>query len=517
MKMKKIFKLTISIFICIIAFAFASCLEFKSCNKEKGSLEYETHDGYCEVTGIGTCTDTDIVIPETYNNLPVTIIGERAFYNCMSLTSIKIPDSVTSIGEIAFIGCSSLTSVRIGDSVISIGSSAFYGCTNLTSVEIPDSVKKIGDRSFSDCTNLINITIPDSVTSIGDYAFYNTGYYNDESNWENEVLYIGKYLIKAKEAITGAYTIKDGTPFITDGAFSYCRSLTSVEIPDSVTGIGNYAFMWCTSLTSVTIPDSVKKIGDRSFSDCSSLTSIEIPDSVTSIGPDAFDNTEYYDNEDNWENEVLYIGKYLVNSKNPINVTIKDSTLCIADYAFANCRSLTSIEIPDSVTSIGDDAFYECTSLTSIEVDENNAIYKDIDGNLYTKDGITLIQYAIGKTITSFKIPDSVTRIGMMAFRNCTSLTSVTIGDSVTSIGNFAFYYCTSLTSIVIGDSVTSIGGYAFYNCISLTSITFNGTVREWNAIEKGADWNGYANLKVPAAEVVCTDGSVVSGFSGLQ
>ncbi len=145
--------------------------------------------------------------------------------------------------------------------------------------------------------------------------------------------------------------------------------------------------------------------------------------------------------------------------------------------AFIGCTSLTSINIPDSVTSIGSRAFGYCHSLTSIKVDENNKNYKSINGNLYSKDGKTLIQYAIAKTGTSFVIPDSVTSIGEGAFSSCNFLTSVIIPDSVTSIGASAFYNCSSLTSVTIPDSVTSIGYYAFKSCRLLTSVTIGNGV----------------------------------------
>ena len=137
---------------------------------------------------------------------------------------------------------------------------------------------------------------------------------------------------------------------------------------------------------------------------------------------------------------------------------------------------VTSIAIPSSVTSIWI-ASWECGLLTSIEVDSNNPNYKSIDGNLYSKDGKTLIKYAIGKTDTNFTIPDSVTSIGVEAFSGCSSLTSIVIPDSVISIGDGAFYICESLTSVVIGNSVTSIGSYAFYSCSSLTNIVIPDSV----------------------------------------
>ena len=166
------------------------------------------------------------------------------------------------------------------------------------------------------------------------------------------------------------------------------------------------------------------------------------------------------------DTEVVIANKYL---NKPV--------LSIGDYAFRACTSLTSVVIPNSVTSIGGDAFECCTSLTSIKVDENNANYKSIDGNLYSKDGKTLIQYAIGKTATSFDIPNSVTSIGDDAFECCTSLTSIVIPNSVTSIGDWAFSGCSSLTNIVIPNSVTSIGDWAFSGCTSLTSIEIPNSV----------------------------------------
>jgi hypothetical protein len=173
----------------------------------------------------------------------------------------------------------------------------------------------------------------------------------------------------------------------------------------------------------------------------------------------------------------------------------------IGDYAFAYCASLKKVEIPDTVTSIGATAFYNCNGLTSISVDENNQHYQSIDGNLYSKDGSSLVQYAIGKEDTSFEIPNSVVCIEAYAFkngvclkkvesygnlsiirndafRNCSNLTEVVLSSPLSTIGDSAFYDCTNLVEIDIPDSVTSIGIFAFYNCSALKEITIHATIK---------------------------------------
>ena len=418
---------------------------------------------YDTVSLVGyTVTPENLMIPKSVlyegYTFKVTSIGESAFKNCTSLTSVTIGNSVTSIGNEAFYGCTSLTSVTVPDSVTSIGDYAFCNCTSLTSVTIPDSVTSIGYSAFRGCTSLTSVTIPDSVTSIG------------------------------------------------DAAFSDCTSLTSLTISDSVTSIGKYAFSGCTSLTSITIPDSVTSISYSAFENCTSLSSVTIGNSVTSIGSSTLSgcsnlkSVNYNGTKVQWKSisgygnvsqiikctDGIYANsstiiidsvKYRLNddytaeviscSGTPRNITILESVTyegltfkvtSIGSSAFYNRTSLKSATIPNSVTSIGDGAFSDCTSLTSLTIpDSVTSIGK------YTFSGCT--------SLTSITIPDSVTTIGNNAFSGCSSLTSATIGNNVTSIGSSAFFGCSKLKKIEIPDSVTYIGskdfdGTAFYNTV---------------------------------------------------
>ncbi len=386
---------------------------------------------------------SNVVIPNnvTYKDITysVTSIGYRAFYECMSLTSITIPNSVTTIGLSAFRGCTGLTSITIGNSLNSIGEKAFMNCISLTSVHIADLAAWCGisfNDSFSNPLSaahhlylngeeIKDLVIPESVTSIGKFAFYGCS------------------------SLT-SITIPNNVTSIGESAFEECSGLTSIDIPNSVTSIGEWAFNRCSGLTSINIPNSVNTIGGSAFSECSGLTSINIPNSVTSIGSGAF---QY--------------------CSNLTSITIPNSVTSIGKFAFWHCSSLTSITIPESVTSIGDYTFSSCSGLTSVTIPES----------------VTSIgNYAFNNcsSLTSVTIPSCVTSIGDYTFNGCSGLKSIIIPENVTSIGSNAFMNCTALTSVTVNaTNPPSIVGKVFGDLtngiIFVPKESYNDYLNSWS------------------------------------
>ena len=295
-----------------------------------------------------------------------------------------------------------------------------------------------------------------AITSLWAYDFQSGDlYYNITSETTAEVTYSGNYW--------------------DDYNYSY---LTSVTIPSTVT-YEDYPYI-------------VTGISNKAFYNATSLTSITIPKTVTSIGRNAFGNTGIYNNEANWDGDVLYINNCLVATKKTEwsdeeqtsvgglsgAYTVKNTTRVIAACAFEDCYNLTSVTIPDNITNIGGGLFYDCTSLTSV------VLPKDITSLSAHSDYDMVMSYSIGffegcSSLTSFTIPSSVTSLGDDAFRSCSSLTSITIPNSITEINSGIFAYCSALTSITIPNSVTSIGEYAFRSCSALTSVTIPNSVTE--------------------------------------
>lgn len=305
-------------------------------------------------TGL-TVAEENVVIPSTYNGLPVHGFYEGWMYDMSS--------------DIA---------------------------KGITSLYFPDSIQfvLVTDETFE---NLREIRLPrnaNAVISFNDF-FSGCAFYNDPSNWDNGALYMDDWLLATNGDLPEEYTVKQGTYGIAFGAFvrqdiesaknqvkkvtvpdsvqalygSFvgCVSLEEVVLPDSLSSIGYYAFLGCFSLESIIIPDSVTSIDYYAFSDCG-LTNVTIPDSVTSIGYGAFSSCDSLRSV-KIPDSVTSIDRYAFSDCSSLSdITIPDGVTSFGEGAFSYCISLESITIPDSVTSIGREAFLRCSSLMSVTI-----------------------------------------------------------------------------------------------------------------------------------------------------
>lgn len=377
---------------------------------------------------------TEVVIEDG-----VTEIGKDVFQGCVGLTNVTIPDSVKKIGTWSFYMCKGLKNVdipanmEIGDSSFrqsgleqvtvsggsvgnyafhridnlkkisinceTIGEEAFSGCDYLTDITLGENVKTLGDKAFYTCDALERVEIPSTVTDIGEKTFYSCP--------------------ALKEAIIRAGTVKAGT-------FYNCRALTTLVISDNATldasftvgntyaketletvkiergEIGISAFNSCPKLTTVELGNGVTSVGDNAFSKCTALKSINIGDGVTSIGKNAFNGCTALTNAN--------IGSGAIGAN-----------------AFQDCSRLANVTLGDGVTSIGANAFLRCTELTSMNIGSSVK---------------TIESYAFSACSSLSEVTISAAQIGNQAFRRASALKKVTLGDGVEAIPAGAFSNC---------------------------------------------------------------------------
>ena len=428
---------------------------------ESGGIYYNIlpgGDNAVEVTSADSneySGDVSIPAEVTHDGMTysVTKVGSRAFYMCSSLTSVSMP-SVETIDSMAFFYCDNLTSVEMPE-VVTLNYAAFADCHILPSVEMPNVVT-IGNLAFDYCNNLASVYMPKAKT-IGELAF--------ESCYP-----LASLSMPSVETISAR-------------AFNACYTLASVSLPASLASIDGSSFMGCSALceivvdsdnphyssidgilydkdietivlcpgarTSVDLPSTVTTIGQGAFSNCSNLTSVTMP-SITTIGESAFSSC--YN---------------LVTVYMPAVETI-------GNWAFNYCFKLLMVSLPASLTSVGINPFADCEALVEIMVDNDNPCFTSLDGVLYDKDMETLICCPAGKT--AIDMPATVTVIDTLAFGGCTLLTSVDM-PAVTTIGSSAFSNCNNLLTVSM-PSVVTIGDYAFSACQNLTSVDLPASVK---------------------------------------
>ena len=330
--------------------------------QQEGDIYYEVFKGgkYIVVRGLANADAAEVVIPDKIDGVPVTVIGEKAFYECEGLTSVTLPETIENIEIGAFDGCTALAEINFPSSLKSIGASAFYNA-GLKSIDLPEGLEIIGTYAFSACPGITVFTIPKSVKEIGDKAIgcYFDGNYKKYSNFiikcysntagENYA-YDGWFdydLVDPDNAlnvpVNGGICNKSFRYEIVEGGSrikvtSGHKRLSEIEIPAQigdipVTEIGEDAFNEYENLTKIDIPATVDTFGNNAFCDCTNLTEIKIPKATKTIGDSAFENTGLTE------------------------VDLPEGLETIGSYAFFSNEKMTAVDIPLSVKEIGEKAF----------------------------------------------------------------------------------------------------------------------------------------------------------------
>lgn len=391
-------------------------------------------------------------------------VGNNAFRDCTALLSVTLGDSVREIGTSAFQGCAALTSVSVSESLGRIATGAFWGCSSLGDLSLPDrgiliegsaffnaklyddaslwkngllylgnhlvaakngqisssvtlkeGTKSVAANAFSNCTSLQALVIPASVEVIGATALKGC-----TALCELMLPFIGETAAEQAEA-TFAYFF---------GADSVPASVATVKLWEGATAIAPHAFSGCKGIKTVILPDTLSEIGDFAFYNCIALDSIAVGEGLDRIGTSAFLSCGWYNRSANWENNALYLGHCLVKVKNTVTgtVKVKAGTRVIADGAFGSCTKITAVELPEGVTVLGNRAFYKCTSLGSVA------------------------------------LPDGTLAVGNEAFLECSALKSVSFSASVIRFGVDAFSKCSALESVTFEGTQQEYDGIRFMN-----------------------------------------------------
>ena len=279
--------------------------------------EFDAASNEFDVVGYTQGLPARLAILAEIEGYPVRLIGNNAFENCNSLTSVTIPASVTAIGSCAFSN-SSITSVSFGTGLKSIGDSAFSRCTKLKSVVLPEGLESIGDGGFWSCSGMTSIVLPESLRSIGNGCF----------------CYVGLKSVTIPGGVTDFGAIGE----------TFCNSaLESVTISEGMTTLGKEMFSGCEKLKSVSLPSTLRSMGSLNFCDCIALAEITIPEGLTDLSNSSF-----------------------ARCRNLKKVTIPNTVTRIGNWCFTDCTALTEITIPESVTQIDGEAFLGCSKLTAI-------------------------------------------------------------------------------------------------------------------------------------------------------
>lgn len=393
-------------------------------------------------------------------------IGSYAFSGCKALSELSFPASLKQVGAYAFSNCNNLGNIAFSEGLESIGQYAFSACCALPELVFPDSLQRIGDFAFGDCSSLRRVIFgtgvsgytldnvsyifsychrlveiinpassrlgslstvlgvysskeePTHIRRVGDYLFFEgeneyelIDYVGSETvlnlpeSYQGHTYKIAAYAFEGRNLVTDV-TIPDGVTEIKEYAFNELSALKTVVLGNGVKRVRENAFRACYELTTVALGNSVTRIEDEAFYSCTKLATFTGGDSLQNFYVSALKGTAFIRNEDNWEDDFLYLGHCLIVDRNRMNLrTVKDGTLYISDEAFSirydngNGAGLKQIVLPEGLLGIGDRAFYTCSRLASIN------------------------------------LPDSLLSIGEEAFSRCALLYELTLPAGLVSVG----------------------------------------------------------------------------------
>ncbi len=388
-------------------------------------------------------SETQVTIPETVENYPVTEIAKAAYYRT-NLTEVIIPDSVEKIGYWAFTDCQNIKGIYIPESVQFIGNYAFDDNRQMLIMFESDVLPEIGSEAWNrDFWN----RYADCVMSVDRYGIADGEYYycitkNNEATIG--VYYGSEKNVEIPEQIQGAPVVE------ISGTFASNEYLESVKLPESLTKIGKNTFYYCKNLNNVDIPQNVVNISDYAFYYCQNMNNIDIPQNVTNIGDYAFF-------------ECINIEK----------VIIPDKVKSIGDNAFCECEKLQSLKLGRNLSSIGHNSFNKCKLLSeiiynSVQIQEEEVGRRVFDYAGQNTDGIHVIFSKNVQVIpySLFNSEDEAPNITEVTFEE---------GGKCEKIGVRAFCYVSALESIEIPESVTLIGEGAF-KCSGVKKIKFKSS-----------------------------------------
>ena len=432
-------------------------------------------------------------------NLPKNLIsiGNRAFFNCVSIRNIYIPKTLVEVDTYGwnwwypFEGCSNLEKVEFEEGITQIPTGIF-GDTGLKEAEIPDTVTSIGERSFADCANLEKVILSKNLKSIGNRAFVRCTKI-EKINLPRNLTEVDTYGWNWWYPFAGCSNLEkvefeEGITQIPTGIFGD-TGLKEVEIPDTVTSIGERSFADCANLEKVTFSKNLKSIGNRAFVRCTKIEKINLPKSLTEVDTYGWNWWYPFDGCSNlktieFEEGITQIPTGIFGNTGLENVKIPDTVTSIGERSFADCTKLEKIIFSEKIETINGRAFLGCSSLKSVSLPDS---ITSMDTEIFS--GCT--------SLSSVKLPNKCVNITSSTFEGCTSLTEITLPDTVTTIQDHAFKNCTALKTINWSKSITDIQSYAFENCDALTKLDIPNTVTN---IGTGAfyECGGFTDIAVP-------------------